>query len=438
MSNESGSVGACTFWDTYSVPAMWAIISGQDTEAIWQQATAWRNTADLTSRHMSNLQQYKAQLAAAWPPEGSPASSAYLAEFDKLIASVKETHDAAAANYSAVISLAGATSDAKRKLQPLYEEYQSNQRKLDDFERRTPDLIEGVVETLFPPVPRGRQEELDRQARSIMYDASSEIRVAGGALKPPAPYVPPTPRVDASEPGGSGGGGAGGGGGGASPVLVPPVIPQAPSTPSPDSSGGSTTPISGGSGGTGGPGGRGPVLGGAPTAPPVPTPVRPPVILPGAPPVPTPTPIPPIWPTPVAPGPGLAPPVGTGPGGTPGISTPPAGRAVTGSGGIRAMPPGGVIGGKSGAGLLGPGSGRPVARVNPTGGVIGGSARAGGQAGAHAPGARSGRRRDDEETTLQHWDPDNPWETDEGVTPVVLPPAESRRYDPGPAIGHGR
>jgi hypothetical protein len=46
-------------------------------------------------------------------------------------------------------------------------------------------------------------------------------------------------------------------------------------------------------------------------------------------------------------------------------------------------------------------------------------------------GRNSGRRGDSDE---MRWDPDNPWETAEGVTPVVVPPTE-QPVDPGPAIG---
>jgi hypothetical protein len=48
------------------------------------------------------------------------------------------------------------------------------------------------------------------------------------------------------------------------------------------------------------------------------------------------------------------------------------------------------------------------------------------------PGLHSGEHVDD------LWDPDNPWETDEGVAPVVLPARETGRIDPGPTIGLDR
>jgi hypothetical protein len=47
-------------------------------------------------------------------------------------------------------------------------------------------------------------------------------------------------------------------------------------------------------------------------------------------------------------------------------------------------------------------------------------------------GGRKATRRNPDGT--QSWDPDNPWETEEGVDPVLLPPRE-QPVDPGPAIG---
>jgi hypothetical protein len=109
------------------------------------------------------------------------------------------------------------------------------------------------------------------------------------------------------------------------------------------------------------------------------------------------------------------------------------------------MPPGGIIGktpgGEPAAGRFGP------QRVNPVGGVIGesgggrGTIGGGGRGGMSShgnqpygqAGGRSGRRGQSEDIA---WDPDNPWATDEGVDPVVLPAVE-QRIDPGPAIGLG-
>jgi hypothetical protein len=448
---------------------MWQIVSGQDAETLWKQATGWKNTADLTSRHLFNLQEYRDQMVQAWPPGRSEASSAYMAELDKLIASVQETQDAASANYNAVVSLALAVGDAKYKLKPLFDEYQSNQQKLAAYNQQVDAYNSDTTATPQPspgppPIPNGRQEALNNKARSIMYSIGSEITTAGAALKPPAPYKPPTPVRESGGDQSGGNGSAGGGGGG---MLVPPVIPPArpassPPPPSPSAPPAAPPPSTP-------PGiGQGPILGGTPTptlAPPPPV-TSPPVIQPS--PLPGPTPGLPLGPTPPAPSLGLGAPPPAGPpvtglgngGGGPG----PKGFAdMTGRAGLRAMPPGGVIGDRPGAGLARPGAGRPMSRVNPPGGVIGGQAPGGlgkattgrpvggastaarpvggsGATGGRGVGAAAGRsaQRRHEEESVQHWDPDNPWETAEGVAPVVLPSVEPGRHEPGPAIGHGR
>jgi hypothetical protein len=462
---NGGAVG--TPWYDYPLSTMWQIVNGQDTETLWKQATGWKNTADLTSLHLSNLKQYKEQLAEAWPPERSDASGAYLAELDKLIASVQETHDAASANYDAVKSLALAVGDAKYKLKPLHDEYQANQQKLADYNQ----LVESYnADTTAmpqpapgpPPVRDGRQEELNNQARSIMYRVSSEITTAAATLKPPTPYQPPQRAIDPQLPNGDPSGGLSGGGG----MLVPPVIPPVrpapgpppPSRPAPPSRPPVVQPSPPGLG-------QGPILGG----------IQPPTLAPPPPPPPgtLPPPAPPvIQPPPVfGPPPGLPRgPIGpVGPAAAPpGLGMPPSVSPVTpylgGQGpsplgtvparvGPAAMPPGGLIGGPPGAGLARPGAVPPVSTVNPAGGLIGGQpaarpsgagspARVVGAAGSpdRMLGTAAGRaaaRRDAEEP-VQHWDPDNPWETAEGVAPVVVPPAEPGRHDPGPAIGQGR
>jgi hypothetical protein len=446
LDTGGGGGSVATPWYDYALPQMWQIVNGQNTDVLWQQATGWKNTTDLTSLHLYSLKEYKEQLAQAWPPERSEASSAYMAELDKLIASVQDTHDAASANYDAVVSIALAVGDAKYKLKPLYDEYQSNQQKLDDYNQQVDSYnadTTGMPQPSPgpPPVDSSRQEQLNNRARSIMYGIGSEITTAGNALKPPTPYTPPKPKIgdgDTSDPSGGGGGG----GGGAGPTLVPPAIPPVRPAPAPTPPTLSPQPAPPPPGGYTPPGiGQGPILGGTQTLPPPPPPAgAPPIIQPS--PVPGPTPgLPPgpIGPMPTTYGPtsglpskaalpstGLINGAGTGPRGLGGVP----GRV-----GPRAMPPGGVIGGQSGAGLARPGAARPVSRVNPPGGLIGRQSGAG--TGAAVPAGRSGRQRDDERPG-QHWDPDNPWETEEGVAPVVLPPEAPRRHDPGPSIGQAR
>jgi hypothetical protein len=457
----AGGGGGGTPWAAYDVPTLWSMVKDQDTDSLWKQVTGWQNTADLTSLHVSNLKEYRDQLAGAWPPERSDASAAYLAELDKLITSVQQTHDVASKNYSAMTSIALAASDAKYKLKPIYDEYAANKKKLDDYNA----LVEAdkadttampTVSPGAPPIAPGRQDELTTKAQGVMSNIGSEISLAAATIKPPTPYVPPKPIGGKDDLNGTSGGSSAGSG----PVLIPPVVPpvaaaphtttatpthfSAPTTGSTPST--TTTLPSTGIG-------QGPVLGGVtptPTlpastilTPSLPGPMAPPTITPGA--------MPPGGL--IGPGNYALPATGiSGPGVIGGLPTSGTGALKTfgtpATAGARAMPAGSVIGGSPGSGLGQPARGlRPASRVNPPGGVIGGNhAAEGAAAGAgrggagsrpYAPTNRSGHPHD-EDGALLHWDPDNPWETEEGVAPVVLPPPDAGRIDPGPAIGQGR
>jgi hypothetical protein len=76
-------------------------------------------------------------------------------------------------------------------------------------------------------------------------------------------------------------------------------------------------------------------------------------------------------------------------------------------------------------------------RVNPVGGVIGEhasgptAAASGGQPIGSAGQRGAGRRRDESD---QHFDPDNPWATEEGVPGVLRPQAEVTRHEAGPGV----
>jgi hypothetical protein len=449
-----GGGGGGTPWTAYDIPTLWAMVKDQDTNGMWKQVTGWQNSADLTSLHLSNLTEYRDQLVGAWPPERSQASAAYVAELDKLITSVQQTHDVASKNYSAMTSIALAAGDAKYKLKPIYDEYVANKTKLDDYNAlvaadNSDATAMPTVAPGPPPIAPGRQDELTTKAQGIMANIGSEISLAAGTIKPPAPYVPPVPKID--DPTGNAGGGISTGGSG--PVLVPPVVPPVVAAPhstiatpthfSTPPTGPTPSPSTLPSGI-----GQGPILGGltpTPTLPPT-TILTPPIPGPMPPVTMTPGPLPPTGLI-GGPAPYGLPPTGGPTGVIGGLPTSGAGPLKTfgtpATAGARAMPAGNVIGGPPGSGFAQPARGlRPASRINPPGGVIGGQQAAGGTAGGagnrpYAPMNRSGHPHNEDGGVL-HWDPDNPWETEEGVAPVVLPPPEAGRVDPGPAIGQGR
>ncbi|WSK52175.1 hypothetical protein OG423_21140 [Micromonospora zamorensis] len=441
------------------VNSMWACLHDHDTANHWKQVAGWRKVCDLAQIHLGRLQEYRRGLAEAWPPETSAASNTYLAELDQLIDKVRRTHDAAAANYTALSAATQAIGTTRAALSKIYEEYAAKlqQKQAYDSMAADPKAVMGnrVTEA---PVTDGELERLNSQARAMMFSLSGELQQAQATLqKPPPP--PLRPRRDPSDPDVYS----------ATAPIIPPILPMpmparaAPQPPSPTVATGplptQATPITG------------PILGGTSAG------VVPPPASLGAPGAGV-----PISPTSI----GLSPPLPPGPIIRSSAPPPSEGSGANSRtiGGIRdgvphtppptrAMPPGGLIGGAPGIGLGQPASPtNSTRRVNPIGGVIGGGgagttptggagSRPGGgrglPGGQHlppiggAPGSGGAsnlgpsyppghpmRHRQEQDEHRHAWDPDQPWETEKGVEPVVRPPEEQSPPDPGPAIGFNR
>jgi hypothetical protein len=463
-----------TNWNGYDVRQMWSMLEGQQTDPHWKLVSGWRKTFELTSLHLSRLKDYRERLAEAWPPERNAASAAYVAHLDYLIGHVQQTYDAAVANYDAFSGATGAISTARYELKKVYDEYQANQVKLDDYDLQiaaaTDPANSGLPQPAPgpPPVPAGRQEELNNRARSLMFSLSGELTQARAAIRQPPPYKPPPAGGISTDRSGYGGGSDVAA---PTPPVIPPIVPapapppRAPAPPAPVGSQTGTGPTLAGPGPitlTPPPGTINPVLPvpQPPTVTPAPNPgiigPLPPTVTPVAKPttglinnptaMPKPTAINPMaLPKPMPPGGVIGP-----------ITQPVAGQPMAGRPAAqRINPVGGVIGPQSGpggaprqgamgtaptAGVLGPQGGQPGRALGGAGhgasGRLGASGAAPQPYGA-APGGRA-PRRSDEQASERRWDPDNPWETDEGVDPVVLPPAPTGRVDPGPAIGFNR
>ncbi|GGO03147.1 hypothetical protein [Micromonospora parathelypteridis] len=453
----TGRTSGLTDWQLMDVNSMWACLQDHDTANHWKQVAGWRKVCDLAQTHLGRLREYRRGLAEAWPPETSAASSTYLAELDELIDKVQRTHNAAAANYTALSAATQAIGTTRAALRKIHEEYATKFQQKQAYESMAadPKAVMGnrVTEA---PVTDGELERLNVQARAAMFSLSSELQQAQATLqKPPAApksaRQPDDPDVYGSYP---------------APVIPPIVpVPISTSTTTHARSAGpermSPAPVIPG---------VGPVLGGATAGvPSAPTNTATPTIQ---------TPGTVVPPAPA--GPGLAP--GIPPGLPIGSSTAPAARTNqpgalarpvnggTDGGAARSTPPvrpapsAGLIGGIPGL-STGPPTGNAGAprRINPVGGVIGGgNAGTGptGSAGSRPGGGRSingsvggfpiggapglpgsagrpGILAESEEKS-RRWDPDNPWETDQGVPPVVQPPDRDDPIDPGPAIGFSR
>jgi hypothetical protein len=490
MLEADGGGGGGTDWWGMSMQMIQQLAQSPDIDAHYQIVDGWQKSAELVGEHMFQVQQYRESLASAWPPEKSSAAAAYITRLDSLISNLNETYEAALSNHEAMASASLSLGLAKSQMSKIYSQWETNNQTLLAFNKQQeqkkaqvasgkPTPSPSISGEEPPPVTASQQEALRQQAITLMSGVSSDLAQAQLKVVKPTPYNPDPIADKNTHEVGAGSTGA---------PNLPPIVP----TPYSGGGGGerstrgssfssnhgsaafptspsNTLPTTGSSFPGSGSGNPGLVLGGT----------HPPSTLP--PPTFTPNPSP-ITSLPGGSGPtfnpGILPP-GTGPI-LPNGSLPtrggkfPLGEGLKSfggvrEGGLRAMPPGGIIGKAPGGGLGEPAAGRlGPQRVNPVGGVIGesggspgimgGGGRAaasgvrgsgvagrgnagaagrggitgnGNQAYGQAGGRRGGRRGQSEDTI---WDPDNPWATEEGVEPVVLPPVE-QRIDPGPAIG---
>jgi hypothetical protein len=457
----SGRTSGITDWHLMSVDSMWACLQNQDTAGQWKQVAGWRKISDLALTHLGRLREYRRGLAAAWPPETNAAARAYLGELDQLIDKAQRTHDAAAANYDALAAATRAIGSARAELKPIRDEYAAKLQQKQSYEEiaADPKAAAGSRMPDRPPVTDADLEELNKRARALMSGVSGELQQAQAMLR-----QPPTirrPGIETNNPDIYGTS--------SQPPIVPPIVPvplpKREPTAVPRSSRASMIPAA-----TSIAPGVGPVLGGT----------SPTLTVPPAPAAPTVTPPPPM-PSPIN-GAGPLPPL-------PAISTPqqakpmnphserfgPVGKekadGLSHTTPPRSIQPIGLIGGTPGIGMGQPGARAiPPRRVNPVGGVIGGGGAGTsptGAAGSRPSAGRSqlaaahggppfggypvigntssthpsGKRGSNGQPPLEdsrHWDPDDPWEVDEGVSPVVYPPGEDGPIDPGPAIGLDR
>lgn len=271
----TGGVAGTTNWVGQNVDDMWPKLANQQTDTHWQHVSGWQKTSELSSIHLSRLKQYRESLIEAWPPEKSEASRAYVARLDFLIGTVQGVHDTAVANHQTFKSVTQAIWESRGNLEKIYNDYQvKKQAKL----RYDADVAanQGKPPAGTTPTTDADLEDLNWQARHVMYGLSSELATAQMQLRQPPKYRNEKGRVD-DPPGGGGGSEAMGG---STPPVFPPVVPISSSgggasytaSPSPAiQTVVTTTP----------PPGTGPILGTtAPVAPPPVTPTPPSVIPP--------------------------------------------------------------------------------------------------------------------------------------------------------------
>ncbi|GAA4969448.1 hypothetical protein GCM10025331_73180 [Actinoplanes utahensis] len=439
-----------------AVEQIWQMVQGQNRTGYEQLIQGWQQAADATERNIDYLEDYRSRLAASWPPSASPAAQACHDQLEAMIANMRVTWSTALSNRSTLETVAGALDSAYTAIARIYADYMRNQANLARYEQSI--LPPGQQQALTPEslAARGRQAVLEAEARAVMSALSTDLAVGKSMIRTPDEYRLTWQNDSESADAGGDGAAAGAFAGGSSALSLftlrdqqaatrvardaMPLVQDRPVTATPVT----VTPVLGDTG-------TGPTLVG--THPTNTGPGTSPATTPGQ------TGLPAhhntVNPVQNLPGPNRMPTTNWGD---------PAGRPSTTVRSPSAMKPmgGETLGAPSGRGqqathpnLLGgsgTGTGRPmgghpgghaggmtrgVQRVNAVGGVIGETA-APGRPNPGLPGTPGGRGRRDGEpadrTAGRSWDPDNPWETDDGVTPV-LDTAPRTTINPGPAIG---
>jgi len=454
----AGGSGGGTDWWSMDMETLQALAQAPDTAAYDKIADGWKKTLELISGHQTEVTNYRNNLAEAWPPSKNKAAAAYIDRLDALLEHLDSTYEAASANHEALSDASASIKAAKVRMNQYYADWKTNHQSLTDYTDQQGQ--DGVVS---PPLT---QKQLDKQVRvaaDFMSTVSTELAQAQARIVQPTTYTPHEGYQDRDRNKITGR---------EEPVGPPPIM---------------TVPYSGGSGGSasnqtsfttshafqtstnhsGIAGGALSSLASSSNSIPgnnqhltlsanngLPISSGPPSISPSP-------------AQAVGGGPGIGPIFS--PSGRPtssnigdriaeGTNMKPVRRetAVVSDAGTRAMPPSGPLG-KTSTGAFGEADAprlRPQ-RVNPVGGLIGepgvGGAGPRGSAGSVSSrtaqagkastlpqqpyGQMSGKRSNRRDgSDNPRWDPQDPWATDEGVDPVILPPSD-KPFDPGPAIG---
>jgi hypothetical protein len=410
---EGGPAG--TNWSRYTLDQIWDMVKTEDGRVTSAQVDAWRRMADLCREQADQLERAMNQLLQRWPAQPGSASAAFSGQVTALVASMRKTAEAAAANQEPLNNITYALTSARVEIGALVE---TRRRYALTEQQLTPQPTPSPGQTPVPAAPAGLQPpppnwrtQLEQQAHTIMAHTDTTVGTEATRIQVPPRYAfqvkvdieGPAPGGDSHGVGSVGTSGisqptfesiermgpanvavppliSGGGGGGVDPILSGGAIPGTPPTGAPEgpvriggvASGGSmsgsfvTTPF-------------GPVL---------------------------------------APGGTIGPRASTPPAQTP--SRIAAGRTST------SQAPTDVGAGNGTASRAGTQGAMPMApMVPPMGGRAGASTS--GRSSAGQPGrGRKGNR--------SHIDSDDPWAVAEGGPAVLEPLPEPTKHDPGPGV----
>ncbi|GLY00926.1 hypothetical protein [Actinoplanes sp. NBRC 101535] len=185
-------VPAGTDWSTRNVDQMWAMLERHDGSGHRRVLVGWRRSAELAQQHLAGALRYREALVAVWPPRGNRAAAAYIERLDALIASLRETSEAALTGHRLLGAVTVALESVRRELAGIHREHTANRVALAAFEEAKQLAMSGPGKALGPPprspVEPGRQAELTRRARVLMSGLCRELAEAQAALVTPGGY----------------------------------------------------------------------------------------------------------------------------------------------------------------------------------------------------------------------------------------------------------
>ncbi len=221
--------GGRTPWENYQVPELAGFLA-EDLGPAWQHVRAWYGTAGVAATYQQALQRIHDGLAAAWPPQRSPAATLFLSRLKSMIDSLADVHEAAANNGGALTGVLETLEGARRQVDQVHEQWKQYGSPYESEYSTGADAWRGV---------------LDEQAQRIMHDTDDAVFAYQSRMQEPAEWNPDSwvepsgGPIDGDSAGSAGGGGSSMGGGR---PLQPPVIPP---VPPPHSDGGDPPPVGG-------------------------------------------------------------------------------------------------------------------------------------------------------------------------------------------------
>ena len=154
-------------WAGANLPTMWNSAQAADTQMAWQQVTAWQRTYDLLLHHEGRLKACRDELTYAWPPDRSPAATAFVEYIDGLLISIGRAKQDAVENHRALALVLTSLSATKSDMAKLKAEW-------DQHEAEDANMAANLPNDLFAS-GENWQETLNEKARVRMAQDDQEV-----------------------------------------------------------------------------------------------------------------------------------------------------------------------------------------------------------------------------------------------------------------------